>query len=521
MLRKRKRQAYIYPNNLGSLLILVFVLLAQLSCGQEQNQSNAISPEKYPEFIKEELNYFEFADRKTIEELSKKWNKNSGNFIVAHFGDSHVQPDYFTGTVRKKMQEIKGNAGRGMIFPYSIAKTYSQSDYSSSFEGKWLTGNSIQIPPRLPVGVSGFAAHTIDKNAAFSISFKSPLNSGEKILKIFCDRLKNGYTITITSGDETKVINLANDESKTPYVEVSFKKLSDNITFRLSKENSNDEPFKLYGISIENKSNGVIYHNLGVGGACFSALNYQKYFEKEFPYLSADFVICDWGGNDFMYKNRVEPELEEIMIQTIKKIRNINPEAIILIPSAQDINKKGKNVTAAKQYAALARKVALENGCLFYDWYVISGGPRSMFKWSDLGIAGKDNVHLNAKGYKLKGELFMQAFLNTMKRIETNKLENNLILSNQSYYVPDTVETNLDSEKTEKKELKVQTKKRDRETGKTTKTNKQKVKRYKVKKGDTLSGIARKNGISLGKLKSLNRINGSSIRVGQVLIIGN
>ncbi|MBU2864795.1 N-acetylmuramoyl-L-alanine amidase [Reinekea marina] len=47
----------------------------------------------------------------------------------------------------------------------------------------------------------------------------------------------------------------------------------------------------------------------------------------------------------------------------------------------------------------------------------------------------------------------------------------------------------------------------------------QSVKKYVVAKGDTLSGIAVKNGVSLQALKSINNISGSTIKIGQVLIL--
>lgn len=43
--------------------------------------------------------------------------------------------------------------------------------------------------------------------------------------------------------------------------------------------------------------------------------------------------------------------------------------------------------------------------------------------------------------------------------------------------------------------------------------------RHTVKKGDTLSGLARKYGSSISKIQSANRIKGSVIRLGQTLTI--
>lgn len=45
--------------------------------------------------------------------------------------------------------------------------------------------------------------------------------------------------------------------------------------------------------------------------------------------------------------------------------------------------------------------------------------------------------------------------------------------------------------------------------------------KYKVRSGDTLGGIAQKHGVKLASIKSANTIPGSSIRVGQILVIPN
>lgn len=47
----------------------------------------------------------------------------------------------------------------------------------------------------------------------------------------------------------------------------------------------------------------------------------------------------------------------------------------------------------------------------------------------------------------------------------------------------------------------------------------QTLRKYTVAKGDTLSGIAVKNGVSINQIKSLNNLSGNTIRVGQVLLL--
>jgi hypothetical protein len=52
--------------------------------------------------------------------------------IIYQIGDSHVQSGYLSGTARSALQKYFGNAGRGLIFPYRLARTNQPDDYQIS-----------------------------------------------------------------------------------------------------------------------------------------------------------------------------------------------------------------------------------------------------------------------------------------------------------------------------------------------------------------------------------------------------
>ncbi len=122
-------------------------------------------------------------------------------------------------------------------------------------------------------------------------------------------------------------------------------------------------------------------------------------FEEQSAQLAPDLIVLDWDTNDLVYKNSIAPDLEKIMVQTIKRVKAKHPQAVILITSAQDMNFRRKNITAAWNFAELARRVAFENDCLFYDWYRVAGGRGAMTIWTAYGLASTDNIHLTGIGY--------------------------------------------------------------------------------------------------------------------------
>lgn len=60
---------------------------------------------------------------------------------------------------------------------------------------------------------------------------------------------------------------------------------------------------------------------------------------------------------------------------------------------------------------------------------------------------------------------------------------------------------------------------RNRKVASSSKGKKKKVSYYTVRKGDTLSGIARAKGVSVSELKALNHLRGSSLKVGRKLVV--
>ena len=67
---------------------------------------------------------------------------NNAVFTIMHFGDSHIQGDHFSGEIRKSLHSTFGNAGQGILFPYSLSKSYGPRGIKISPLGSW-TGTNI------------------------------------------------------------------------------------------------------------------------------------------------------------------------------------------------------------------------------------------------------------------------------------------------------------------------------------------------------------------------------------------
>jgi len=395
-------------------------------------------------FVTAEVNTFEANQVHLLQRLKSKWDAAAqGRFTVLHFGDSHVQGGHAALIARHRWQQMVGSAGRGMVFPYAIAKTYSQNDYRSSFEGEWVTANSIQVYPKMPLGVSGFVARTSSPQSAFTLQFNQQFEPGDKVLKFFYRASSATYQLRMQSGDLLLESELQGEEGwrgGTQMIEIAVPQLFDTIRFEISNSDAKPEDtFEFYGVSIENKTSGVIYHNLGVGGAAYAALRSQAYFESQSKALAPDLVILDWGTNDLLYKNTVPDQMEATVVETIRKVRAEHPDALILLTSVQDTYFRKQPITATWEFAKLIRRLAKENDCLLYDWYRVAGGSDAMRSWYAYGLAQPDHVHLSATGYAIKGELLAQAMLNALNWQKNNPYKNSLWSDAQQAELPGSV----------------------------------------------------------------------------------
>jgi lysophospholipase L1-like esterase len=429
---------------------------------------------------------------------------------IAHFGDSHVQPDVYSGQIRKLLQEQKGYGGLGMIFPFAAANTYSTAAYSSSYTGKWLYAKSIEYKPKLPLGISGATIRTIDGEASFTINFKDTQRADYRRLKIFCKQAPSSFDMIVkVDGDEIPVE--VDSMLAEPYIEVLLPQPVSFITVQLIKRHPWEEEFEFYGMSLESiHSSGVILHDLGIGGSQFRAPLQEEHLPEQLACIKSDLVILDYGTNDFLYNNKVPDDMELQIKDVILRVRQCDPSATILLTTSQDMCFHKTCVTAGNDFAELIHKIAREENCPFFDWYWLSKGPGNSFTWQDMGYMRPDGIHLTEKGYKLKGELMAHAFANTMNKIWMGQNKDSLILNVDS--LVENGRMTIDSLSKVAPPPKPPVKRK-------VYTGTGKYKMYKVKPGETLGGIAARYHVSVDVLRKLNGIKGNKIVAGKVLKI--
>lgn len=470
----------------------------------------------YP-YIRYNQNYLEWKDYSAIGPFFDKLQQTPTRKLkVLHIGDSHVQTDIFTGFIRNEMQKIFGDGGRGYIFPYAAAATHSAYDYKTSYKGDWNFSRNTESKPAYDMGISGISIHTADSNASFKFVFPSwALKSDFNVIKLYCKRSPNSYDLKIkASGVSSPLYVDCNAFNDKLYIEIKLPKASDTLEFFVNKTDPIQDFFECYGLLIETgEDNGILYNSVGINGAGLKSILRENLLLYQLSEFRPDAVIIDLGVNDIykmpFYKNEIEKSLSKI----IDIIQRSSPDAAIIISNPQDVYYKYWDETNCKNYSELTREIAFKKGCAFYDYYNVSGGQTSMLKWLGSGLAQTDRVHLTAPGYYVRGELMLNAILNSYSYVLKNGSKNEFIAAKE---FPDSTSIKLNILAKNLPEIK--------DTEQVITEHKIRVPQtqtlyYKVRSGDNLGKIAQKYGVSVSQLKAWNGIKGTNIAAGKTLVI--
>lgn len=129
----------------------------------------------YP-FIRRELNQIDNHTRGLrhfYTQLERLERGDIRTVNIVHIGDSHIQADWFSGQVRQLLHKRFGSAGRGLIFPYRLAKTNGPIDLHASSNASWQAKRHVQVKNPLPVGVTGITIQTVQHGFSLSVSVDS------------------------------------------------------------------------------------------------------------------------------------------------------------------------------------------------------------------------------------------------------------------------------------------------------------------------------------------------------------
>ncbi len=401
----------------------IFILLFVLSTVFLKAQM--IDSSKYAAytFIKTEINKIQNDSVSLLlfyQKLYQLEKEKQGRLNIVHIGDSHIQADGLSGVVRQKMQLKFGNAGRGFIFPYRLAKSNEPGSYKSSSSKIWEYKRNVFVDKPLPIGIGGYTIESKDSIAEINLVLKDQLGLGYAFTKftLFHEKEYENFDITICDDlNCERGVFQSSKKSNNPFVsEITFDKPIKQIVLKNKcSDTVCQKSTRIYGMLVENDSSGVLYNMIGVNGAEYRHYNVSKYFTEQLNYLKPELVIVSLGTNEAFAGSFNKEIFYKQIDSMVNSIRIKNPNAMFILSTPSDSYKKSKNGRIKNPFVKDAQetiiKYALEHNLAYWDLLSIMGGWGSMQNWYLKQLSARDKVHFTSKGYQIQGDLLFNAIM--------------------------------------------------------------------------------------------------------------
>ncbi len=330
---------------------------------------------------------------------------------IVHYGDSQIEEDRITGTIRERLQERFGGNGPGMM-PARKLSTPRMSGSSSvklrryfNYGGQGNRASGRQYGP--------FADFT-RLDSVTTLSFRQVVRKDQ--------RPSSFERVTLVAGNVRSYLNVSN-EGDQRRVETSDNPLSfiryelPDSSARVSLTTTGHAD--LYGVLLDSKT-GVRMDNVpmrGCSGTIFTSMDdaqLRSFYKEE----NVRMIILQYGGNSVPYlkTDKVISNYKENIRKQIRHIQELAPKAKIVFIGPSDmattINGKRQTYPKLANVVDSLRSAALECGAAYWDIYGVMGGEGSMVQWVTArpALAGPDYIHFTLAGARKVGEMFCDSF---------------------------------------------------------------------------------------------------------------
>ncbi len=329
---------------------------------------------------------------------------------ILHYGDSQIEEDRITGTIRERLQERFGGSGPGMMPAREYATPRVGGGSSAGLRRYFIYGDASR---RAGIRQYGPYADFVRLDTTATLSYY-PVRSRDREQSTF-------ERVTLVAGNLHSPLSVrCRGEARTvepgePISLVRFELPDSSTRVSLTVSGYAD----LYGVLLDGKT-GVRMDNMamrGSSGAIFTAMDagQLRSFSRD---ENVRLILLQYGGNSVPYlkTDKATATFLESVRRQLRLLKELAPEAKIVFVGPSDMSTVvgGKRQTYPRLPALVdsLRASATACGAAYWDIYGAMGGLNSMVQWVNArpALAGSDYVHFTLAGSRKMGDMFCDAF---------------------------------------------------------------------------------------------------------------
>jgi len=333
------------------------------------------------------------------------------------YGASTLGTDAITSSLRRRLQERFGDAGKGFVVMAPAWPTQAHKDVRWTQSGdRWST---------YPV------THRSKKDGRYGLGGVLARNQGHArsrfatVTKGPVGRTLSHFELWYQAHPRGGELELLLDGTS----QIRLDTRSEVVTDRVHPLSFPDGPHKvevrarrgrlhLYGAVLERAGPGVVVDTaMLIGSRANRLLNFDpQHWADQIRRRNSDLLVLFMGDNEI--ESDPPPNLtrfEAEFHQVLRRMRAGRPEAscLVLSPTDHGERRRGRVVTAplVSKVVEVERRVALAEGCAFLDMFAAMGGEGSMGRWfrARPRLGWGDFVHFTERGSRALGLLIYQA----------------------------------------------------------------------------------------------------------------
>lgn len=331
-------------------------------------------------------------------------NTQDSILSILHIGDSHVEIGQFSGEIKRQLEKKYGKSEDAWMFPYQLFNHQSQKVFPIDTLGTWKRA-SIKYPNETKqLGVTGLGFYLSSETGTLTFSSNTFYPEITKIsLLHYYDG--NPLPVKLAKGKiHTHVIS-----KNTAITEITFSSSEKEHVLQFTKS----ENLLVYAIKLNSRpKRGIAYHRFGVAGSTLQQfVENTPLFMEQIRALKPNLLIVSLGTNDSYIDTLNEQKLLQEVRMFTEKLSRYSSKTTILFTTAPDTKYDDRRPQRLTEINRIIRTIAIENPAIaLWDLHQIMGGDGSVDSWIKKNYLIFDHLHFTAAGYKLQGELFMEAF---------------------------------------------------------------------------------------------------------------
>jgi lysophospholipase L1-like esterase len=337
----------------------------------------------------------------TFEALRQISTTHDSIFSLIHIGDSHIEIGQFSGEIKHQLEQKFGKSEEAWMFPYQFFNAQSQKVFPIDTTGTWKRATIKEPKEAYPVGITGLGFYLSSQQGELVFTKNQHYKSLHKISFLHA---KSNIRASVTNG----TINTRDYNDVFCISEIIVTDSNEKVLVHFEQSNT-----VIFALKINSfPKRGIAYHKFGVAGSTMGHfLTNAPLFLAQYKALHPKLLIVSLGTNDSYIDTLNEEKLHQKVNRFVNQLHEIYPNTGIIFTTAPDTKYQNKRPERLTEVNRIIRSVSESYGFVtLWDLQHVMGGDGSIDAWIKHNYLIFDKLHFTPAGYKLQGELFMQAF---------------------------------------------------------------------------------------------------------------